>query len=296
MVEKMNKGIDTPISIPSQENTNLKTSLGYARLLGWCVFPLHTIIHGKCTCNNLNCKDKGKHPATKNGFKDATIDERKIIEWWTERPYLNIGIKTGKRSGIFVLDIDTKVHSDTGMTGIESLKELENKHGILPNTPIQITGSGGLHYVFKYIEGIRNKGNIFPSIDVRGDGGYIVASPSIHESGDSYIWELSSRPSEIAIAEPPNWLVDKLLNKDTKGQYKLKPTNEYIRILQGVEDGERNNALVTLIGHLLARNIDYREAFEIVHIWNESRVNPPLDSDSVTIAFNNILQREAESR
>src|SRR5699024_235862 len=262
----MNKGTDIAVSIPLKENTNLKAALGYARVLGWHVFPIHSIIHGKCTCNNPNCSNKGKHPATRNGVKDATIDTNQIKEWWSNRPYLNIGIETGKRSGMFVLDVDTSIDDLANVNGIKALEVLEQKQGKLPNTPIQVTGSKGLHYVFNYVEGVRNRGNIFPSIDVRGDGGYIVAAPSIHASGKTYQWKAASKPSEIEVKDAPHWLINSIVKQKVNGRYKPKPTSDYIRILQGVSEGNRNNALVTLIGHLLALKIDYSEVYEIVHI------------------------------
>jgi len=289
------KSIGLADPTPLKENTNLKVALGYVRLLGWACFPLHSIINDNCSCGKSNCTSPGKHPASLNGLKDATKDESQIIKWWTERPYLNIGIATGQISGFFVLDIDTTIHKGSGMTGHEALSELEKRYGDLPRTPQQITGSGGLHYLFKYENGIKNRGNLFPSIDVRGDGGYIVASPSIHETGNKYEWEVNGRPSEIEVAEAPSWLVGALVTKRTDGSYKAIPTSEYVRILQGVSEGERNNSLMTLIGHLIVR-LDYREAFEFVHMWNESRVNPPLGTDIVTTAFNNIPRREAEKR
>src|SRR5690625_169428 len=288
------KDTDISVSMSLEENTNLKIALGYARLLGWSVFPLHSIIHEKCTCNNLNCENKGKHPANINGVKDATTDTDIITKWWTDRPFLNIGIATGKKSGFFVLDIDTDLHKGTGITGFEALEDLQHEHGELPSTPYQITGSGGNHFLFKRVEGIGNKTNLFPSIDIRGDGGYIVVSPSIHESGREYAWELDHCPSMMEIAAAPQWLLDALLPK-TNGKFKARPVSDYINILQEVHEGERNNALMTLIGHLKVR-LDFREAFEIVHIWNESRVNPPLDKDTVTTAFNNVLRRETEKR
>lgn len=290
------KDTDISVSMPLEDNTNLKTALGYARLLGWSVFPLHSIIHQNCTCNNSNCSNKGKHPATRRGVKDATTDENIITKWWTERPYLNIGVATGEVSGFFVLDIDTDLHQGTGLTGFEALEELEKEHGQLPSTPYQITGSGGNHYLFNHVEGIGNKTNLFPSIDIRGDGGYIVVSPSIHKSGRKYAWELDHYPSTMDIAESPKWLVDAILPKTDDGRFKARPVSDYVNILQEVNEGERNDALMTLIGHLIVSRLDYREAFEIVHIWNESRVHPPLDRDTVTTAFNNVLNREIEKR
>src|SRR5699024_11155950 len=249
---KMNKKKDAEVtaSTPLKDNTNLKTALGYARLLSFKVFPTHSIIQDKCTCNNLNCSNKGKHPATRNGVKDATTNAEVITKWWTDRPYLNIAIATGSVSGIFVLDIDTDFHKGTGMTGFEALEDLEKEHGTLPSTPHQITGGGGVHHIFKYVEGIGNKTNLFPSIDIRGDGGYIVVAPSYHESGQKYAWELDHLPSMLEIAESPKWLVDAILPKSDDGKHQARPVTDYIRILQGSEEGQRNSDLMTLIGHL----------------------------------------------
>jgi hypothetical protein len=238
-----------------------------------------------------------KNPLSSNGFKDATRNIEQINEWWIKTPNANIGVPTGKINGFFVLDVDIK-RDKNGLiikNGFETLEHLTDQYGKLPDTVIQISGSGeGNHHLFKYREGIKSDVDILPGLDIRGDGGHIVAAPSIHESGSKYEWELSSRPEDTEIAEAPEWLM-KLIQqeKPTDKPHKAKPVSEYVRILQGVEEGERNNSLMTLIGHLLARNIHYREAFEIVHIWNESRVNPPLSADTVTTAFNNIMKKEA---
>src|SRR5699024_481381 len=193
----MNKGADMAVSTPIKNYTNLNGALGYVRQLGWAVFPVHSIINNKCSCNNLRCENKGKHPATKNGLKDATKNEKQIIKNWMEKPYLNIGVATGKVNGFFAVDIDNKLHYGTGNNGCETLEQLERDNGKLQNTVEQITGSGGSHLLFKYQEGIKNKVNALPSIDIRGDGGYIIVSPSIHNSGNKYHWELSSHPLKV---------------------------------------------------------------------------------------------------
>ncbi|MDY0410128.1 bifunctional DNA primase/polymerase [Virgibacillus soli] len=232
-------------------------------------------------------------------MKDATKDEKQVIKYWSEKPYLNIGVATGKVSGFFAVDVDNKIHRGTGNNGFETLEQLKRDNGNLPDTVEQITGSGGSHFLFKYQAGIKNKVNAFPSIDIRGDGGYIVVSPSIHNSGNKYCWEFSSHPLKVEIAQAPEWLLNSISpqsENNGKRKYSAKPVSEYLSILQGVSEGERNNSLTTLIGHLLARSIDYREALEIVNMWNETRVNPPLEVDTVTTAFNNILRREAEKR
>src|SRR5215212_7529616 len=137
------------------------------------VFPLHSLDeHGVCTCGgqevNLKCKP-GKHPRTPHGHLDASTDPRQITEWWIRWPSANIGIPTGKRSGWLVMDEDQPA----------SLDNLEAEHhGRLPATRTHSTGSGRRHHIFCYPPGteIRNSaGKLAPGLDVRGEGGYIVA-------------------------------------------------------------------------------------------------------------------------
>ena len=155
---------------------------------GWPVFP--------CT--------KEKTPYTDKGFYDASNDERQIREWWGKWPDANIGVPTGKESGFFVLDIDLP-------DGRENIKKITDKYGPLPETLQARTGSGGTHFFFKHIPGIKNSSSkIAPKIDVRGDGGYVLVPPSKNIRG-SYKW-INDSPIEAA----PGWLVDLILSKQTK--------------------------------------------------------------------------------
>ena len=98
-----------------------------------------------------------------------------------------------------MLDID-------GDQGGASLSNLEANHGALPPTREAITGGGGRHLWFKYTGPIQSTAaKIAPGIDTRGDGGYVIAPPSIHESGRAYVWSVDS-VDELAIA--PAWLFD----------------------------------------------------------------------------------------
>ncbi len=139
------------------DNILMNAALGYAAQ-GFHVFPV---------------KPKGKAPLTANGFKDASIDPRKIMEWWTQWPDANIGIATGKISGLFVVDVDGDIPQGTLQ---------------LPDTPTVVTGKGK-HYYYRYVEGLEisnsQKINGLP-VDIRGDGGYVVAPPSIHPNGGRY--------------------------------------------------------------------------------------------------------------
>jgi putative DNA primase/helicase len=148
---------------------------------GWPVLLLHSIRNGHCSCpDGPSCAHAGKHPCTSNGIYDATTNRDKIIASLQKSPEANVGIATGRRSGIFVLDVD-------GEIGKASLRELKAQHGPLPKTVTVKTGKGR-HYYFR-CDGARvpnRVGHPGKGIDVRGDGGYVVAAGSVHVSGATY--------------------------------------------------------------------------------------------------------------
>src|SRR5690606_30697619 len=135
----------------------------------------------------------------------------------------------------------------------ESLEELVDNYGELPETVEAVTGSGGSHYLFTYKEGIQNQaGQIAKGLDIRGDGGYIVAAPSIHISGKSYEWEVSAHPLEKKVLEAPDWLIA-LIRASAGTKQTVKPTSHWTGILQGVGDGQRNHSAASLTGYLLRK-------------------------------------------
>ncbi len=120
--------------------------------------------------------------------------EKKIKEWGVKYPDANVGIVTGKVSRIIVLDLD----------GPEAEREVEKRGGV-PKTPCSKTRKG-YHYVFRYPDfPVRSGSDKKLSIDIRADGGYIVAPPSIYPSGHEYAWIVS--PFDLEPAPMPNWLV-----------------------------------------------------------------------------------------
>lgn len=153
---------------------------------GFAVFPCHSIKeNGNCTCGLVGCKNKGKHPACKDGFKDAVMDFEQAAELFQFREDLNIGIACGMQSGITIIDVDPRHGGD------ESLAKLESLLGALPHCPVVLTGGGGRHLVFDRPDmKIPNRSNAFgkeyPGLDIRNDGGYVVWPPSLHESGRHY--------------------------------------------------------------------------------------------------------------
>ncbi len=193
---------DEPLGAPNGEATRpvppsgpepVGGATGYGQN-GWQVLPLHTVVEGVCSCGDEDCSSPGKHPRTGGGLHDASADPDQIRAWWRSRPDSNIGIRTGAESGLIVLDVDP----DHG--GDESLAQLEALQGPLPATVQQRTGGGGRHYLFQHPgTPVRNRAGFRPGLDVRGDGGYIVAPPSRHISGERYEWSEGHSPGEIPL-------------------------------------------------------------------------------------------------
>lgn len=156
---------------------------------GWRVFPL---------------RPRDKIPPAGFHWRDeATCDRLKVEGWWRREPNRNIGVAPGGDSGFWVLDLD-------GDEAEAALGALAAQHGALPQTVEQSTGKGR-HLLFAWPEGrsVRNSaGKIGPKIDVRGEGGYIVAAPSIHPSGRRYAWRAGHGPEEMGLAAAPGWLLD----------------------------------------------------------------------------------------
>lgn len=174
-------------------------ALAYARR-GWRVFPLFEPSTKGCSCGKADCDRAAKHPRTKHGLKDATTDEKQILDWWSKWPSANVGIATGQ--GLLVIDIDVAAG------GTESMARLVEEHGRLPPTPVVQTGGGGWHYLLRAEDGLRNsQGKLGRGVDVRADGGYVVAAPSLHASGATYSWVKARSPDEVEVAEAPAWLV-----------------------------------------------------------------------------------------
>jgi hypothetical protein len=165
-------------------------ALAYA-LRGLCVFP---------------CRPQAKEPAVARGFHAATTDLETIRRLWRDGDR-NIGIRTGLASAAWVLDVD-------GEDGRASLRALEAQHGMLPPTWKSLTARGS-HIWFQCNSPIPSSiGRVGAGIDVRGDGGYVLAPPSIHPSGRTYAW---SGDSADDLANAPDWLLQ-LARK------KLEPT------------------------------------------------------------------------
>jgi len=218
--------------IINNDATRLDAALAYAKM-GFAVFPVHSKrANGSCTCNNDDCKSVGKHPRTANGLKDATKDPSMIRFWWNNAfQGSNVAVATGRISGFFAVDVDVK---HDGLAAWENFKDdhLFDDY----ETPVQETPSGGKHIYYNMpAEGkVLTKTNVLANgIDIRGDGGYIVVTPS-----DGYSYLLEQGIGEIPLQNAPQSILDKVVKVitvsendtpatiPTAGLYKLSKDEE----------------------------------------------------------------------
>lgn len=254
----------------TKTSTQLESALRYAEL-GWPVFPLHTPIatgdEPACSCRQASkCADIGKHPRYNkhnltNGLKNATTDPDTIRGWWKIWPDANIGIRTGVDAGVIVLDVD----GDKGQRSITDKP--------MPPTLTDRTGNGE-HKFFAHPGGtVGNFAKKLPGLDLRGDGGYVVAPPSLHESGRRYEWLIP--PWDEQPAPCPDWLLE-LLSESS--QTNSKPASD---VGETLRQGKRNDTLTSLAGTMRRRGMSESEIYAALKAVNEERCEPPLADDEV---------------
>ena len=225
---------------------------------GFAVFPL---------------KYRDKVPLTRNGCKDATTDAAQIKAWWQKYPNANIGLATGSVSqNVFVIDLD--IDEDRGIDGYHSLEDWQREHGDFPETWTAITGRGGYHLYYRGNGKIKNRAGIIDGVDIRGNGGYVVAPPSIHKNGNRYEWEYS--PDEFEIAKADN-NVEYFLNHDDHRQ------SASFTMPNIVSAGQRNQMLFRFACMMQAKGASDQSVFAATMAENESSCSPPLTEQEVRI-------------
>lgn len=239
--------------------------------LGWQVFPLHSPKGDACDCaKGDQCESPAKHPRTRNGLKDASSDPAVIERWFTTWPHANIGIVTGKVSGIVVVDVDPR-HG-----GAETWDALIAEHGTVPAGPACATGGGGWHFYY------RHPGHHVPSragilgagIDVKGDGGYVVAPPSVHITGLMYEWFAASTTA-VAVPAMPGWVHELAIAKQDR-RYDVSGGPD-----QPIAEGSRNQYLFTLGCAMRSKGHSQRGIHAALLVENDERCQPPLEATEV---------------
>jgi len=206
-----------------------------------------------------------KTPFTAHGLKDATELQIVVKEYWGRWPDAGIGILT---DGLVVLDFDKK------SGGYKAKKELEGKYGQLPATRTHRTGGGGLHYIYRNPNGYHIRNTValggYTGLDVRANGGYIVAPPSPHASGKNY---QVVDPADIA--DCPQWLI--LLTATSRPQTVNPETLEGLPI----PETQRNVTLSSLAGTMRRRGLPEEAIEAALLITNQKRCLPPLEDKEV---------------
>lgn len=224
-------------------------------------------------------KRQGKSPLCPNGFKSATADKVVLQEWNKKFHDCNIGIPTGQINNLFVVDID-------GEQGFESLNHLELIYGKL-DAPTVMTGKGK-HLYFKMPENVELKcstSKIADHIDIRANGGYVVAPPSIHENGHQYTWENFAPNQDFP--EAPNWLISLITN--TKKEH--LPVSGVLEEISNAPQGQRNDTLykrsISLIARAMRENVNTADIKE--NIINAA-IQSGLSTEEALKTFDNALK------
>lgn len=249
------------------KNINLEAALVYAAKYGWAVFPI---------------RPETKKPLTPHGCKDAKKDPGAIRAWWKKWPSASVGVATGSISNLLVIDED--LDEEKGVDGIQSMTAWESEHGELPETVRAITGRGGAHRYYHYTgKDYKNRTGIIEGVDVRGEGGYVIAPPSIHPNGASYEWECD--PEDTPLAEV-NDLVRSFLSTGAGD----RAEGEKFHLPQIIESGQRNQTLYSFACSLQAQGLSDTAILAAVKSENEIRCVPPIEEEELTQLVNSALR------
>lgn len=248
-----------------KEVSNMKQYAEQYNAIGWVVMPI---------------RSNAKTPIIKSWSKITSNDQ--TIDKFDDDS--NLGVIMGKVSGVICLDIDVK-HTD----GIATFKRLEEKYGKLPPTVTSETPSGGIHYYFKYHEGIRNRKKIGDGIDVQSDGSQTLEYPSSID-GDFYEWIIDpfeNEPAEL----PDKWLA--LLSDEQKDDVTLIKSFE---APEEVQEGSRNNTLAAYVGSMLGKKLKRDTVLRKALKYNKEACDPPLDKEEVETIVNSMIKTDISNK
>ncbi len=252
---------------PSTEGL-LNNALMYAGL-GWKVFPIHSMRSGVCSCDEgKDCGRKAKHPRIGESFNGASSDPQQIKNWWTKWPDANIGVATGRLSGLTVVDADLS----KGKPGVDNLSTLCAAHGGVPATLQSSTGSGGIHLYFSYCEALKTGSNVLAeAIDVRNDDGYAIAPPSNHESGGVYKW----RGNLDTLMTVPEYMLardvaDAKKKRGRPRQHAAMKIEKVESMLKALDSSDRDRWLKVgvILGRMYVGTPFENDAWQIYETWS----------------------------
>ena len=236
---------------------------------GWAVLPLAA---------------RGKVPAIRGGCRAAVADAAQARAWWDVNPSHNLGIATGAVSGgLFAIDLD--VDDDAGEDGVGTLRAWEREHGELPLTVTAVTGRGGMHLFYRSDSPVGCSVNKELGVDIRGEGGFVVAAPSVHPNGRAYCWE--NDPCDFEVAEADSLVMDFLkfagARRGLGGSAGGGFCGERFRLPDRIGAGGRNDTLFKYASSLQAQGRDDVEIALLVERANAERCRPPLPDSEIRV-------------
>ena len=229
---------------------------------------------------------KDKTPLTDHGLKDASKDDNVIKSWWSKWPDANIGIVTGQVSGgICVIDQDEK----NGEHGIDTFSKWVDDNGLYINDTWESkTASGGRHTFFRSSIPVSNRIGWLDGVDVRGDGGYVVAPPSILSDGSEYTWLSSPYEVKNPISDENDedvvFIIAEINTKNTSSTPLVVPDK--------IETGGRNDMLYRQACSLQAKGWADAAILAAIQAENTAKCVPPLTDEEVRKLVNSALTKE----
>lgn len=236
----------------------------------------------------LRLQKNGKAPLVAGAFAGENYD---LIEAWKKEGG-NVGLLTGSKSNIAVIDID----NHHGVDGVGNLQEFLDAYDIgLPPTKVVKTPSGGLHYYFKLsseydqTQFLQNHPKL-EGVDFQTHGRYVVAPPS---EIDGVAYKVV-RDVEMAYL-PSKWLemfTDKSITKTNKKRERKWTANLLGDIIAGCPSGGRNIWVTSVVGRLFATGLEHDEVWVWTQYANQIGCNPPLDDVELSRTYESVKKRE----
>lgn len=187
-------------------------------------------------------------------FQHKRATPEQIKRWFWGEP-TNVGVVCGRISGIVVLDIDPR----NGAVVSEWLAKY-------PTDCFVLTGNGGAHLYYTHPGGTVENVHPAPGVDVKGDGGYVVAPPSLHpETGRPYVWMGRGNPAPF----PLEVLEAQVTKKEESSESWISSL-----LRQGARDGEKNEGLARLSGYLASKDVPKDVTLSLMNLWNKSHQRP----------------------
>jgi len=237
-------------------------------------------------------------------YQNRLPTEEEVTQWFTNDPDANIGIITGKVSNLVVFDLDS-----------EGASQYAEEQGGFPLTVMAKTGKGNHAYMRHPGFIIKNSVNKKLDIDIRADGGYVVAPPSLHGSGHHYQWEEGQSITELDPAECTPWMIEYLQHISSptaeKQQHEKKEPKERLPALSkktsekteygqligdGCSEGERNQKATQLVGHWFKTGLHESEVWGLLKMWNNSKVKPSLGEVELSKIYDSVRAMEQKGK